>query len=1100
MAGLNLYTSNRLEVLSRRLAGIIAEPLPSPFDKEIVIIQSTGMERWISMQLARTWGICANASFPFPNAFVADMFSRVLGSQTGDPEGFFRPATMTWRLMALLPSLLDDPAFVRLKTYLGEQNDDLKLYQLCTQIARVYDQYLAYRPEMIVSWETSADNGPQADDDSWQILLWHALVTDTKARHAATLREKFLSAIQRNDESLSTLLPSRISVFGIPSLPDFHLGILAALSRHLDVHIFFMNPSEKFWDYIVSDKERMRRIRKVDKPDIDEELLHLESGNPLLGSLGKSGRGFLLRLHELVDDENADYHDPGTGSLLACLQHDILMLHDRGKDDTARKKIGDDDRSLQLHSCHSAMREIEVLHNNLLSCFERFPGLEPRDIIVMTPDIELYAPFIQAIFDNPQSDSVRIPYSIADRHLHAVSDYAQAFLALIELADSRFEAPAVVGCLELPAVARRFALDAGDLDRIKQWVAETGIRWAINKEHRETLELGSFVENTWQAGTNRMLLGYALPQQDPDLFAEILPYDQVEGSNAAILGKFVDFINRLISFATILTTPHTLDEWHKILMDVAESLLLADTATEPDALAVRKRLAEIETLARRSGNRQAISLRVIRHYLRQTLDADFLAQRGFISGGVTFCSLLPMRSIPSRIIYLLGINDSAYPRNTRAPGFDLIAAHPQSGDRTSRGDDRYLFLEAILSARDELHISYVGQSLRDNASMPPSVVVSELLDYCNQAFIVPENAPGPPRTAADRLLVRHQLQAFHPAYFAGSGGRLFSYSADDHAASRLIDDHVPVPALCPMQLPDPPQERKKIDLIHFQRFFSNPSKHFMHRRLECALGEDEEPLQETEPFSLDPLDRYDLGQQILNARLAGRDPAPFFSYAHAKGILPHGNAGRSHFDSLVAEVESMVRVMRRAGVVPAQHSLPFTLDLGEFALAGELGGVSLDGHVACRFATLKPHDHLRAWISHLILSTVRSAGRDMKVVLAGRNAVVEFTPIDNPESMLAHLLSLYWRGLSAPLRFFPAASQEFAAATLNPGRSKKTPLERAREVWNGSSFTKVDPESKDPYYQLCFRDRSALDGEFGQVAMEVWKPILEHEKEIGGIR
>jgi len=511
------------------------------------------------------------------------------------------------------------------------------------------------------------------------------------------------------------------------------MDILAGMTRFTRINLFLINPCIEYWGVIVSDWEIKKALDRENNREWTPRQLHLEKGNSLLASMGALGRDFFDLVNEFDCKEIPSFEDPGEGSLLQCLQSDILNLRDRGLSEKVKSLLHHGDTSIQIHSCHSPMREIEVLHDQLLDIFENDPTLLPKDVLVMTPDIESYAPYIQAVFDTSAEDSTVFPFSIADRNAREESQIIDTFLAILNLCSSRFKASQVLAIMETREVHEKFGLTENDIDRIREWVGDTGIRWGIDGDSRGKLDLPSFLENTWKAGLDRLLLGYAMAGQGQKMFNGILPYDPVEGSESLVVGKLLEFSSSLFSLVTSLDEPRSLNEWTKTLTEILERFFSSDEGAEKEIQIIRHVLKGLDEIEAASTFDEKIDLSIVKWHLESQLDKEGFGY-GFISSGITFCAMLPMRSIPSRIICLLGMNSGAYPRQSKPLGFDLIAKDPRPGDRSRRNDDRYLFLESILSAREKLYISYVGQSIRDNTSIPPSVLISEMSDYIQQGF------------------------------------------------------------------------------------------------------------------------------------------------------------------------------------------------------------------------------------------------------------------------------------------------------------------------------------------------------------------------------
>lgn len=1084
MPGLKLFLSNRLEILSEKLAKKIKTPLSTPLKEEIIVVQSRGMERWLSMQLAEYHGICANCKFPFPNAIVEKLFQKVLPDI---PERLpFDPKTITWKIMNLLPELIKTPGFETIRNYLEKNEEELRLYQLSERIADTFDQYLIFRPMLIFEWE-------QGKGNHWQAVLWRELVKTEGKRHRAALAREFLETIEKS--SLKTAdLPERISVFGISALPRFHMEILASVSRFTEVNLFLMNPCREYWGDILSDRTIKMLIERGRKQGFSKDELHLEKGNTLLSSWGKLGRDFFDLVNELECEEACYFEDPGEETLLSAIQSDILNLRERGKESNKKKMLlKEDDFSIQIHSCHSPMREIEVLHDQLLNMFEKNPELMPKDILVMTPDIEAYAPYIQAVFDVPGDDSRRIPFTIADRNIRMISDIVDTFFRVLDLCGGRFSAPQVLDILRSQAVQRRFELIDADLELIIKWIKETQIRWGIDSQDRKSLRFPPFPENTWKAGIERLLLGYAMPGHNEKMFKGILPYDYIEGNEALVLGRFLEFLNQLFSQVRCLEHSRTLREWSEALSKLLDSFFMADEETEVETQMLRRLIVELRDLNEKSGVHKKIDVKVIKWHLRHNLEKEGI-KFGFINGGVTFCAMLPMRSIPFKVICLVGMNGDAYPRRSVQLGFDFIARNPRPGDRSRRNDDLYLFLEALLSSREKLYISYVGQSIEDNSPLPPSPLVSELVDYIEQGFEVPG------KSIKEHIVTKHRLQAFSQEYFK-KNEKLFSYSEENFlAAQSKIKNHEAAPAFISSGLSEPEGEWKTIELKDLCSFWSNPARFLLRKRLGIYLEERTSVLKDTESFELEGLEKYLLEEILVERRIAGFDLKEFFPLVRALGELPHGVVGECIYENLKDGVERFVENMMTYLRGERLEPIEVNLSIADFKLVGRIDGILTERMVQYRYTRAKPKDHLRLWIYHLALNSMEAEHYPRTSILSALHPnrekphLWEYSPVEKSRELLKQLLKRYWEGLKKPLHFFPESSWCYIRELQKRGKDKADALRVACNKWKGSDFTRG--EGEDPYFKLCFGSMDPLDKEFQELTIEVLAPLLKHQKEI----
>ncbi|HNY66417.1 MAG TPA: exodeoxyribonuclease V subunit gamma [Deltaproteobacteria bacterium] len=1076
MQGLKVFSGNRLEILARRLSEDLSEPLTSPFAREIIVVQSKGMEHWLSMQLASSSGVCSNCYFPFPNTVMNHLFRLVLTDMPETPA--FDTETMAWKVMAKLPGLLEEPGFETLKSYLDDDERGVKLYQLSTTLAGIFDSYLVFRPEMVLGWQSGELTMPEPYRtlEAWQSRLWRAVAEGREHEHLAALRESFLRQICPENVSL---LPERISLFGISYLPPFSLEVFHALSRFIPVRFYLLNPCRQYWGDIRS-KSEMARMSIRFRETVEE--LYLEEGNSLLAAFGSVGRDLFDILQDFEPQEVDAFAPIEPTTLLESLQADILDLKNPGDDE--RREVSGNDRSVQIHSCHSPMREVEVLRDNLLALFEADPELRPEEVLVMSPDIELYAPFIQAVFDVPAKDRDFIPFTVVDRSLKSSSTIADVVLAILEMAMSRFESSRVLELLESDPVRRRFGIAEGDIETIERWVRETGIRWGLDAAWKEAGGLPAFGENTWDFGLDRMLLGYAMTKDGGAGFARILPYDDIEGEGTQVLGSFLSFLQTLFESVRSLSQARTLGEWSSLLMGLLDDFFAVDEESVPQANALRAMFRGLSDMEAKAGLARPLSLEVIRSCLKDRIGA-VVEGRNFLSGGVTFCAMLPMRSVPFKVICLLGMDHDAFPRQQRAKGFDLIGHAPRKGDCNLRNKDLYLFLEALLSARRVFYVSFLGQNMQDNSPIPPSVAVSTLLEHIDAGYCFEGGQP-----AGQRILTSHCLQAFNPKYFTGAGG-LFSFSRENaRAAEVLVQPGSQERVFIAGPLPEPGEEWRTVDVASLCKFLGNPSRFLLVRRLMMALPEGPPALEDFEPVDLTDLQLYRLKREHIERLLAGLSHEDSFELMRMDGSLPHGMPGEIVLSRIREEAGALEHAIRAciAGAEPVSRLVE--LPLGPFTLTGAVRTYGRDRAVLHRPAKLKATDLLTAWVHHLALCAA-SDSPSARTFCIARDGVTEFTPPEDPRTILLAILEAYWQGQAQPLPFFPETSWAYAKA-VGKGGDRDEALRKAREAWEGTSNRQG--ESGDYAFSVCFQGRDPFDERFAGLALGLFGPLMKHRR------
>ncbi|WP_034946780.1 exodeoxyribonuclease V subunit gamma [Erwinia oleae] len=1114
-----VYHSNQLDLLKTLAAWQIEnQPLRDPFRQEVILVQSHGMAQWLQMSLATEFGIAANITFPLPASFIWEMFMRVLPDIP--EESAFTQSGMSWKLMAILPEMLTQPEFAALQHYLIDDDDKRKLFQLASRVADLFDQYLVYRAEWLNSWEKGQLIEGLDEAQRWQAPLWRALVDYTRQLgqpgwHRANLYARFISALEKSRVRPAGL-PDRVFICGISALPPVYLQALQALGRHIDVHLLFTNPCRHYWgdiqDYAFLAKLQSRRrqhyqqqhesalFRQDDASGLFNEQGEQQLSNPLLASWGKLGRDNLFLLAQMECREIDAFVDIEPATLLQSLQRDMLELEDHAViglkaeewENSRRKRLlAHEDRSVSIHLCHSPQREIEVLQDRLLEMMAQQPALLPRDIIVMVADIDTYAPFIQAVFGNAPAERY-LPFAISDRRASQAHPALQAFITLLTLPESRFTSGEVLALLEVPAIASRFSIDEEGLKRLRNWVNESGIRWGLDDETVRDLDLTPTGQHTWQFGLSRMLLGYAMNSEAGD-WQGILPYDESSGLIAELAGYLAELLMRLRHWRETMLAARDLESWLPLCRELTDDFFSGDADTEAALALIEEQWKTTIGDGIQAGCRQAIPLSLLRDELSARLDKERVSQR-FLAGPVNFCTLMPMRSIPFKVVCLLGMNDGAYPRVQPPLGFDLISQQPQKGDRSRREDDRYLFLEAINSAQQQLYISYIGRTIQDNAKRFPSVLVSELVDYISQSFCLAEDVEldvdSSAKKVADHIQHLHSRMPFAAENFS-SHSRFQSYAAEWlPAASASGTAHPPF-----MQtLPAP--EISEVGFEQLLRFWRHPVRAFFNQRLGVSFHLEETDLPDAEPFTLDNLSRYQLNMQLLNTLIEDRPGELLYARQRAAGQLPYGAWGELFWQEQsdeMSELASRVSAQRKEAV-----SWEINLKSGGVQVNGWLQQVQDDGLLRWRPGHLNLTDGLALWLEHLVYCTLGGKGTSRMFGRKESQFCFHALTAEQAAEWLARYVEGYLSGMSAPLLLLPKAGSAWLEASYDEKNSVIVRDDSARakarikllQAWQGSF--QFEGEGTDPYLSRLFRNLD--DDRMEEIARnaETWLlPLLQ---------
>ncbi|MEF7750016.1 exodeoxyribonuclease V subunit gamma [Escherichia coli] len=1094
---LRVYHSNRLDVLEALMEFIVErERLDDPFEPEMILVQSTGMAQWLQMTLSQKFGIAANIDFPLPASFIWDMFVRVLPEIP--KESAFNKQSMSWKLMTLLPQLLEREDFTLLRHYLTDDSDKRKLFQLSSKAADLFDQYLVYRPDWLAQWETGHLVEGLGEAQAWQAPLWKALVeyTDELGQprwHRANLYQRFIETL----ESATTCppgLPSRVFICGISALPPVYLQALQALGKHIEIHLLFTNPCRYYWGDIKDPAYLAKLLTRQRRHSFEDRELPLfrdrenagqlfnsdgeqDVGNPLLASWGKLGRDYIYLLSDLESSQELDaFVDVTPDNLLHNIQSDILELENRAvagvnieefsRSDNKRP-LDPLDSSITFHVCHSPQREVEVLHDRLLAMLEEDPTLTPRDIIVMVADIDSYSPFIQAVFGSAPADRY-LPYAISDRRARQSHPVLEAFISLLSLPDSRFVSEDVLALLDVPVLAARFDITEEGLRYLRQWVNESGIRWGIDDDNVRELELPATGQHTWRFGLTRMLLGYAMESAQGE-WQSVLPYDESSGLIAELVGHLASLLMQLNIWRRGLAQERPLEEWLPVCRDMLNAFFLPDAETEAAMTLIEQQWQAIiaEGLGAQYGD--AVPLSLLRDELALRLDQERISQR-FLAGPVNICTLMPMRSIPFKVVCLLGMNDGVYPRQLAPLGFDLMSQKPKRGDRSRRDDDRYLFLEALISAQQKLYISYIGRSIQDNSERFPSVLVQELIDYIGQSHYLPGdealNCDESEARVKAHLTCHHTRMPFDPQNY--QPGNLQSYAREWlPAASQAGKAHSEFVQPLPFTLPE------TVPLETLQRFWAHPVRAFFQMRLQVHFRTEDSEIPDTEPFILEGLSRYQINQQLLNALVEQDDAERLFRRFRAAGDLPYGAFGEIFWETQCQEMQQLadrVIACRQPG-----QSMEIDLACNGVQITGWLPQVQPDGLLRWRPSLLSVAQGMQLWLEHLVYCA--SGGNGESRLFLRKDGEWRFPPLAAEQALhyLSQLIEGYREGMSAPLLVLPESGGAWLKTCYDAQNDAMldddSTLQKARtkflQAYEGNMM--VRGEGDDIWYQRLWR-------------------------------
>ncbi len=1074
---MTIHRSHRMEVLAHGLCEVLRRPAaPDPFAPDWVVVHSSGMKRWVMMQVAQGLGVAANLRFLFPQDLVREALNAVAPHPA--PEAW-TAKRLAWVLLDALPGLLARDEFAPLVAYLDGVVQPFAAGRrevvLARRLAETFDRYLVFRPDVIRAW----DWGEGASD--WQAEAWRALRARIGPPDPAERLDAFFRRMAEAGVSVEGL-PPRLCVFGTSSLPPMHLEVFHALARHREVHLFVLAPSREWFGDAMTPAEQDRALRRGEARD-GEPRPH-----PLLAALGRLSRDFQEALESCRDrwegtcDIDRFEEPPGRAStMLSRLQGDILAARLPEQPHPLER----DDGTIRIHACHGPMRQVEVLRDALLALFQADETLQPRDVLVMTPDIEAYAPLIEAVFGDGGAEAgfPRIPFQVADRSVAHENPAARVVSRVLDLAVGRLPASEVLDLLAMPLVARRFGMTVDDLARAREYVRVAGIRWGLDGCHRAE-HGGPGDEHTWRFGLDRLLLGFAMAGDGCRLFSDVLPCDLAAGGGGGTLARFVAFCETLFDLVRRARGPRPLDDWVRFTGDVLARMVSPDGEGEEWALETRQ--AARRVLEESAGG---LSRPLEPEAWLAVWEGEAAAPSGagaFFRGGVTFAALVPLRSLPFRVIALMGLDDGAFPRQGQRLSFDLLGRERRRGDRSPRDEDLQLFLEALLSARDHLIITYTGLGVHDNATIPPAVPVGQLLDTLDASFTLSDGA-----RPSERVVVRHPLQPFSPRVFARAD--LPAFDRRYEAAARVLlggERAEPRPRL---DRPLPAGEEGPVALSDLCRFFAHPTRHLL-RTLGIEVEPGEVAVEDREPMTLQGLDRFEVGEEVAAALLREEAPAAVLHRLRRAGRLPPGVLAGIEFEVVRGMAVPLVQQVRaRVSGRPSQEQVG--IEVAGTRIEGVLPNLFREGLATVTFSSSFEPRLLPLWVQHLVATVALDSypGTAVLVSRAEKAPAISLGPVrrEQARALLEDLVALYRMGRTVPLPLFPRTSYAYALAGGPANREQA--LEEARKAWGQDSG-----EAQDAFVRFAFGEvvspeevRAPGDHDFEGLAERVFRPVLD---------
>ena len=1118
------YRDTKAERLVERLAATLSANWPTDAMAPVtVVIGSRGMQRWLNHELATLQGSVAAVDFLFPgNAFgrAIAAIHEAAGLPAPADDGAWSGTVLHRRLIRALRARLADPAFDRVRRYLGDCDGPVAARELAftREVAAVLERLLYDRPDDAAAW--MADPASTPDEHRWLALLLADLKENTTAVDPPSrLAQLRALPTQRIDAPLF--------VFGLSSLRNGDKVHLAELARHMDIHLFMLVPSTEWWaDIRLRSHERAALRAAKTSAETLALLQQFERSNPQLAAHGAPSRDLQIWLEDLGYQSIEDAVDTAVEAespphRLQVLQRWIDAadeapgLRERMQASGVLSADAGPLPSIEINACHGALRQCEALRDDLLRRFGADPTLEPRHVLVMTPDLATYAPLIAAVFGrehraSQDRDAVpAIPVHIADLGLTDTNPVAAVLLDVVGLVGSRVTASRLLELLGREPVRTQFRIDDADLSVLQDLIVSSGLRWAWDADDRAHHDQPAVDQNTVRFALERLALGVLMP--DPGGVAVVpaaggfgpaVPVDLPGRDQAERFGTLAEVCDRLQRLQQQLVTPASAGAWRTRLEAVIDALCTVPESRAWQRTRVSTTLQELLPDDETAAVTGAATLEFDPTSIAAMLREAFTLPRGGDrpnTGAVTVCAMEPMRSVPFRVVAMIGMDDDSFPRPSRPAAWDPFAmAKPQEHDRRSL--DRHLFLESLLCARDALLIYGRGFEAARGEEVPLSVVVEELADLLAQALGIEKSRD---------LLRGHPLQPWSLKAFEDAGRRPYDATWADAALARQGDPKLAGLAATPSDAEWPPETEPPTTITarELARALENAPNAFLEKTLGISMRDKTSAIEDREPIELDSLEAWRIRDaliEIVRDSADAIDAGALLERQQGLGAIPFEAGGEAVLqDELVAAQDIVDRAAAIEGErisnasyqfsVTAEGSAPLMLTAALTDIRRHPDGRHM--HVWTIAAKEPKGPQLLEVFVSMLLAIAADAPVHEAVIVSRDGATALSAPSSEAaRSILSDMVGLWWQSRRRPVALLARFSLEIA--TYAARHPDETP-EEVVLAHTGSWFEKDDGKGAmdDRAARLLFgaltdHDLEARAAEFLQLATRVWRPLL----------
>lgn len=1002
---INIYQSNKIDIL---IDFILKTKKKKLFEKKIIIVQNKDIAEWFQIKIAEKTGISANFSFQQPIEFLINLFNN---KNSPNIKQHAKETQISWFILKIILDSLNKNEFKMLKNYIDKEKKIEKINKLSEHISKLFKEYLMYKPEWINIWEENKKIKNLNNHQIWQKKIWILLINELKKNN---FNKFYIPQILKKITNLKNIfynkkIPKKIIIYGINYFPIFYFKIINKIQKYINIDIIHLNLFKNLkLNYF--NKINLNNKKNKNTP------LNIKNNNKNITKFFfektiKKNTLIFLKLKKINKITNL-FKNFKKNSLLNNLKQEILNFKKNEKinykikppkKNSKKIKINKSDISLTFHSCNTKQTEIEVLYDYLLNLIKKDNKITPKDIIVMAPNISLYTSYINGVFGSIPKKK-RLPFQILDQNLINNNSTINAFIYLIKINKKKITTEKIFKLLEISELSEKFCIKNNQINLLKKWIHESGIRLNINN-FNESKNKKYMMQNTWSYGLNRIILGHIMNNKH-ETWNNILPYNQQEILSFKLIEKFLEFIKLIKKWNKILTKKKKITEWIPICKKLLNNFFCFNIKNQLILIFIIKKWKEMLNDGEKTKIKNKIPISVIYDKIKKYFKKKNENEK-FFSNNINFCSINKKRNIPFKIICLIGMNHSFYSNNELE--FNLIKKN--KNEKNIKYQNQYFFLENLILASNFYYISYIKNNIYDNYEKYPYIITEEIINYINHKFYIKKNNISNTkkniRDIKKHIIKKHQYTFIKKNIFYLNKNKKYYTKEEKQKKKKYL-------CITPIK-----QNKKKTNIIKLNEllfFYKNPIKYFFNKKLKTNFSINNRKILNKEIFELDKLDQLKFNKILLKLIIKKKTKKQIIKLFMSTGLFPIRNFGKIYIEEQIKNITPLTKKIKK--ILKKKINKSFSLKFNKTIIKGRLIKINSNSIIRYKPSILTINDGFSLWIEHLIFCSCFKPCTSY--YLGIKNSEWYFKKIDSKEAKkyLKKIIIEYKKGINFPLILF----------------------------------------------------------------------------------